>query len=489
MYCYFIYQMSKYSHKIELFVKTINPSINFADTFSDNAAINNIYGSILQSINDIHACQLIAESNIKPIHARDQHPLIYIFFRDLKKVGILDKLMPDQHIPDFDNFEIFVKWHREHIHSINFHKIHKLVDELSRGTNNNKYKNELIDMYRLLYEATGERKIFHDALYGNNFISLDILHDLESCDIEYKKYKINNKHTVDIFVPQYTQYIDGPNLLIVSVIIGFMEILAKKYNKDIPSVKLTIMSSSQKKIVHYGTKVLCCDNINSGSTYVGESIVCWRREEFYKVLIHELFHFYGFDFFNNDSYYDKLESMLIVPKIIGIDRLNECYTESITILIFNIFLCIIRANRDNKDMGVGVDSIIPRFQILIKNEISFLMFQVAKIIYIFNGRSFDDFLEEKIIIKQNTSFRSYFIIKLILLTNLNALLQLIDKGMVIESERLLEAGELINSSFLIFVNNKNNINIMNQLIGKCNMSREANSPWIYRTCRMSANDI
>lgn len=61
-----------------------------------------------------------------------------------------------------------------------------------------------------------------------------------------------------------------------------------------------IFLSNYKKKIPYN-KVLCCDNVNSGSstTYLynnDNGVICiWRKEELYKVLIHELFHAFRID--------------------------------------------------------------------------------------------------------------------------------------------------------------------------------------------------
>ena len=70
-------------------------------------------------------------------------------------------------------------------------------------------------------------------------------------------------------------------------------------------------------------------HINSGLTD-GRTIFVFRREEMFKVILHELIHYYGFDF--NSREYESLEND--VKKKIGLKSqylaLNECYTETLT---------------------------------------------------------------------------------------------------------------------------------------------------------------
>ena len=61
-----------------------------------------------------------------------------------------------------------------------------------------------------------------------------------------------------------------------------------------------IFLSNYKKIIP-SNKILCSDNVNSGSstTYLynnDNGVICiWRKEEIYKVLVHELFHAFRID--------------------------------------------------------------------------------------------------------------------------------------------------------------------------------------------------
>ena len=50
-------------------------------------------------------------------------------------------------------------------------------------------------------------------------------------------------------------------------------------------------------------------------------------------------------------------------------------------------------------------------------DFSFMLFQIAKIIYIFGGKTFDDYLLNRIIISQTTNVRSYYILKTLLFVN------------------------------------------------------------------------
>lgn len=492
--------------KIKLFLKDADPSIKSDLILSDNTSLNNIFTSITEAINNKHVYEQKEKVIIRALHEVDQYPLMYIYFCNLKECGILDKII--QYTPDFTDFKEFIKWFREHNDIIDIIKINNKIEEfintnqLNKPNNSNEPDelgeanefNNLVEIYHLIFKTTNNRKNLHDLLYMNKFISLDVQHDLESCDLIYMKYVIDGKHNLDLFIPIDT---DGPNIETIAIIINCMDTLSKKYNNNESVVNLSVMFSNQTKNVQIDTNILCCDNINSGSTQIGNNklIICWRREEFYKVLIHELFHYYQFDFFCSDIYCDNLASMLKLPDVDGIDMLNECYTESVAVLIMCMYLstCDLKKKlllENNKnDNNYNINMINDSFMELLKSEISFLMFQVAKIIYIFGGRKFSDYINNAIIIKQNTSFRSYFIIKLMLLTNMKELIKMMNNGMVIKKENLKQFGKLINSSYNNFINNEHNVNMMDKYIEIFDKININDDQWIYKTCRMTANEI
>lgn len=61
--------------------------------------------------------------------------------------------------------------------------------------------------------------------------------------------------------------------------------------------------------------------------------------------------------------------------------------------------------------------------------------------------------EGEIIMHQTTSWRSYFLIKLVLIFNIYNLLNFIDMNINVQNERLIEFGELINKSMVYFKDN------------------------------------
>jgi hypothetical protein len=318
------------------------------------------------------------------------------------------------------------------------------------------------------------KQILNKEVYNNTFIGLDIHQYIETNDLQYTHHLINNKHNIHIFTNVNEK---SPDINKIAEIIGFMENLARTYNLGLPPVKLTILYSNQKKRIDYNTDVINSRHVNSGSTYPGLSIFCWRKEELFKVLIHELFHYYKFDFSRNDVYYPILEDRINsnFVKINGIDMINESYTETMTILILNIYLSILE-NKNNT-----YEKIIEKTRNKIKTEISFLMYQVSKLIYISGGESYGDILNNNITINQTTSVRSYYLFKLLLLSNLDELLYNLDSLQINNDKLIVFCEKLIKSN-----NNfsPNNIVIIDKFINYYKENKNNNS-WINKTFRMS----
>ena len=75
---------------------------------------------------------------------------------------------------------------------------------------------------------------------------------------------------------------------------------------------------------------------------------------------------------------------------------------------------------------------------------------------------------------------------MLLLLNFKNTIILIDNSFIINNKRLIEYGNLINYSWSEFIKNDINLKVINNFI--TTLSSE-NKKWIYKTSRMSVNDI
>ena len=443
--------MDKYLHKFLNFYELHDMNLN------DNT-IKNVfelfYKHIHKAHNRSHDIKIIETQKIKKLHSKNEYPLLYKYVKMLQDNGKINEVI--NNCPVFNIFKQFVEWQRINATDINFNLIKNNIPDIDTG----------IDKYSEC------QKLLYSKIRNNQFISLDIQQDIESSDISYSKIIINNRHTIHSYIFDDN---DKPNYKYVATIIDFMEHIAKHYNQPTPPVDLVIIYTKQKKLIKKNTKILCADNINSGSTYPGKTITCWRKEEFYKVLIHELFHYYKFDFHCNEPSYDRLYNNIDVGTIDGVDSINECYTEANTIILHCLYKSILE--------DTNYESVLNNFKKYIMIEMNFMIFQVAKIINLFNGNSLDDLFNNRIVLRQNTNVRSYFIIKFLLLLNFDKFFEFINKDLVVNDNRLMEFGKLINISKQNLLSTNDIINKINGTINKLHHS--SNNNWITKTSKMT----
>lgn len=437
---------------------------------------------------------------IKAIHSKENHPLLYYYFTALYNANLI------KDVPDIYNFSKFYSWYNNMNNTIDYNGIDREISKIKSKIDdykNNENINTLITLHDLINNTEKPRSILHSNIYRNRFVSLDIQQNLESINLVYENIKIklddNSKDYVNInlFYPDNNANINmKPDIKLIHHIIKTMDILHKNSKcSSINNLDLTLILSTQKKMLNntnllHVDKQLSAENINSGSTYPGRTVLVWRLEELYKVLIHELIHFHCFDFGHNHPSYDLLEHKLEnVINFEGTDSINEAYTETLATIINSMFSAYYISKK-------SPDKIEYIFHKSLDLERKFLVWQVSKIVHMFGGDDINIFLSNKIIIKQTTSVRSYFIYKLFLLFNLTQFIGFIDKqnekcGINI-CDRLEEFGNLINTSYEMFKSNKKIIDTMNNCIKLINNEFNKNSSkvsWIYKTCRMTATEI
>lgn len=450
--------LNKYSKKIILYLDTcisdISNNISLID-IDNNDFINKIKDIVKN--NKLPDRKInTAIHKLKKIHSNDEYPLIYVLFDYIINNNInIDGLTKT----DF-SFNKFVKWYRDNQQNID----NKSLLEKVLESNNE----ELINIYSMVFNIEGPRKILHDMLYNNGFVSLDIQHHAETCNITLTNYIIEDGPTIN------TYFIDGseqPDMVIIFNICNIMHTIAQAYNAKIkhhPTV--TLFNGQQKKLVTtYDTK-LCAENINSGSTYQGYNVSIWRGEEIYKVLIHELIHFYGIDFYINDTNYNKIEEYIEKEFCLeGIDRPNESYTETLALIIHTIIMSGIS----------GID-----FNKLINYEIMFNIYQVTKILKYFGFNKMEELYDKEKCyhkINQRTSVISYFIVKTSLLMNLDLFLNFVSINNLLITDKILQYLELIKKT----IKDTKYINCVNEIM-KYN---DNSNNFVHNTLRMSCIQI
>lgn len=178
------------------------------------------------------------------------------------------------------------------------------------------------------------------------------------------------------------------------------------FKKEIPSDKTTILSPEQ---------------VNTAYTFncsKDSEIIIYRKEEWFKVFIHETFHNFGFDFSNMhlNDFNDKISQLFPVNSKFNI---YESYCE-VWARIINACFCsyTILNNKNN------INSFILYCDILLQVERVFSLYQVNKVLE-FLGIKYEnlyknDYESNKIrstLYKEKTSVFAYYVITAILIND------------------------------------------------------------------------
>jgi len=188
-----------------------------------------------------------------------------------------------------------------------------------------------------------------------------------------------------------------------------------------PVVKITIYMTNLKKQFPKSVDVILNeDNVNSGVTiFDGEDkhIIIYRKEELYKVLIHELIHYYKIDFhyydFQHDKYFIEKYGIRVKSPFKNSHNplaLYEGYTDTLACYMNMITYSLFKER--------SLDE-------LIKAETKYYLAQASKI-YKFTH------------LQENTHCFSYYIIKAAMFHNFAKFLAFCDRGVVIDTNKARE---------------------------------------------------
>ena len=453
--------MNKYSIKIYNFLdkhlKNIKPT---KQDMTETNIYNQISELIKRTYSDINNYTYkISTIQIPKLHQPNTHPMLYTLFQILNKYDLIKDLDCDT-----SNFTNYINWHREFYCSLDIKNLQQLIIKSNIP--------ELLTLYNIIYNPDKLRLNLH-SLYTNPFVSLDILQFIETVDLiqtiyisdiyELTIYHQNNQNIQDI--------IDLNKILHILVCIY-------KLNKDNPDklhnakiIVSLILCNQKKYLPRIKQSILCSDNVNSGSTLSGSHITIWRQEEIYKVLIHELIHFYELDFNSN---YNNLNNIIDLYckklyNISGKNHDNEAFTE----IMANIINCCLVSYYTKKDVNK-----------IFNIEVLFSLFQAYKLFTYFgyDTRNIDWHIQ----FKQNTSVFSYYIIKCALLYNISDFIKLFEDSIYF-TRQTNKPSDIIEKELIILI--KSSMDKLKDLIilnhKQLQHSIETSNGFICNTMRMT----
>jgi len=269
----------------------------------------------------------------------------------------------------------------------------KLMDVVNQLLHYNKIPKKLLNNYI-------------DNILINRFVELNILDYLLNKLDYIHSYTINYMNLqINLNIYSKTKTISKK---ILNQIIDRIVILCLYKSPTVTlNINIDIFMTPFKKTISKDTKILTSREVNSGFTSHNYKICIYRKEELNKVLVHELIHYLELDL-DEVEFVDFYKYFNISPSTDI--KLNEAYTE-ILALVFN---SIIMSNS------------VAESKKILNSELKFSLYQVGKILNLYEFVNALEFFQPNNNNKfnQTTSVFSYFIVKTILLFNLNTFLEL-----------------------------------------------------------------
>ena len=425
--------MDKYSKKIIEFINIINidlPFLNINNPFILN--INNIIKTIKTIKIPRYDIKFIKKVN------NDNTPLLY---------NLYSKCFPNE----IQSLSDFIKYYT--LEQLNSNDIKQYL-----------FDDDMKKIYKKIYEEDDDRIEIKKIFYDNNFVSIDILYELESNDLQHI-FIDNDDYSLSIYyynIDNIDEYINN-----IIFIIYIIKNINEKYKiSNVKKYNVIMFLGNQKKYL-FGNMITPM-NMNSGSSMIEIFVTLWRKEEYEKVLIHELCHYIGIDhniFTNND-----IKEINNNFNIKGINHISESYNETIASIINMCWKHYKLNNLYNFKIDLQQIYII---------EIKFLLFQTAKYIDFFNGKCGNDLF--RINILQNTSGLSYIVLKMILFYNINDFMNLINEFNIIcdDINKIHTYKEFLEDK----IKNKLYVKLIDYIF---NIIKKINKDkFIYKTFRMS----
>ena len=225
---------------------------------------------------------------------------------------------------------------------------------------------------------------------------------------------------VELNLESYNKQIDN--------VIMWLHILNQYASKNC-STTLTIFfyfTSLEKHLPDSNVTILDENNVNTAFTTTcpkDSEIVVFRREEWFKVFIHETFHNFGLDFsdMNND---DVTRCVLNIFKVNSSVNLYESYAEFWAEIINALFCSFITLQNKH-----NLNEFLSNAEFFINFERMYSFFQLVKTLN-FMGLTYQDLYSKnessKILrvnlYKEKTNVLSYYIIKTVLINNYQSFL-------------------------------------------------------------------
>jgi len=192
-------------------------------------------------------------------------------------------------------------------------------------------------------------------------------------------------------------------------------------------LNINLYLTNLKKVLPNNTKIIKQENANTAFTSAckkNTEINLFRKEEWFKVLIHESFHCTGLDFSELEHSVSNKKVLTIFPVNSDV-RLFETYCEMWAEIINVMFISYNKTNTI-ENLNEDINKLIVKTEKLLYYERLFSLFQCAKVLHFF-GIKYKNLYEKDLTsmklramkYKEDTNVLSYYIIKSIYMFYVN----------------------------------------------------------------------
>ena len=273
--------------------------------------------------------------------------------------------------------------------------------------------------------------IVNNHLRSTKYIDSELINFIltnTNCKIVTYKNIIKGKtYIFDFIIYNNEISIKNLDLIVEKMLLVLQLIIAISNNESRNGQHVTFFLTPFQKKLNINnsnsiSNILGAKNVNSGFTYPylknGVTFI-YRKEEFFKVFIHESIHYYGIDKalhndFGNDAKYNInynkfINSFNIRPQDIANIGINEGLTEYWTFIIYII--------AQSYKKSIALANFIYEFENSYKLELLHIIFQVVKILN-YNKLTYSEFLTKSSAkYKETSHIFSYYIVKTLLVYN------------------------------------------------------------------------
>jgi len=355
----------------------------------------------------------------------------------MKQISVTLKSFLNNHFKDINNdsfqlsynslvfikrlYGYIIKSHLEWINNPFINEILVSSNDIPKGNNYNGIPNGIRD-----YIESSSQKVKIFVLYLNHRkIQVHFVYDEKSL-IDEKTIRLYlQKMYMWLYVCNiYSPYNCANNL---NIYLYLTDLKKKLPEKDLEPFDMEDANTGYTYSCLY-------NDINSSikkTNYNVIELIIFREEEWFKVFIHETFHAMGLDFssMDNSDSTKKIQNLFNIENVEDV-RLYESYTEICAELIHSIFyvhFTVIHSKR-----GEDMEYTYAKIEETLRNEVLFSLFQSVKVLDHFGltyEKLYDNSIESKAVCKnyrENTPVFSYYILKSILLFNLNNFIEWIN---------------------------------------------------------------